>query len=100
MSVYEILRSPSKRKYYDEVLVNGLPNWHSAVYYYRYVRKMGMLEVCIILFVILSVGQYLVNWASYLEKKYTIVSLKCVNYKYFSLYIDSGAKQKNQEEKS
>ncbi|CAG9766067.1 unnamed protein product [Ceutorhynchus assimilis] len=72
VSVYEILKSPSKRKYYDEVLVNGLPNWRSAVYYYRYVRKMGMTEVCIILFVFITVGQYLVNWAAYFEKKFTL----------------------------
>jgi DnaJ family protein C protein 1 len=72
VSVYEVLRSTAKRKYYDEVLVNGLPNWRSAVYYYRYVRKMGMVEVCIILFTIVTIGQYLVNWAAYLERKYTI----------------------------
>ncbi|RZC33788.1 dnaJ -like subfamily C member 1 [Asbolus verrucosus] len=72
VSVYEVLRSSTKRKYYDEVLVNGLPNWRSAVYYYRYVRKMGMVEVCIILFIFITIGQYLVNWASYLERKYTI----------------------------
>ncbi|XP_030760237.1 dnaJ homolog subfamily C member 1 [Sitophilus oryzae] len=72
VSVYEILKTPSKRKYYDEVLVNGLPNWRSAVYYYRYVRKMGLIEVCLILFVILTIGQYLVYWAAYLEKKFTI----------------------------
>ncbi|XP_060535363.1 dnaJ homolog subfamily C member 1 isoform X2 [Cylas formicarius] len=72
VSVYEVLRSVSKRKYYDEVLVNGLPNWRSAVYYYRYVRKMGITEACCILFIIVTIGQYLVNWAAYLERKYTI----------------------------
>ncbi|KAF7279057.1 hypothetical protein GWI33_007691 [Rhynchophorus ferrugineus] len=72
VSIYEVLKSPTKRKYYDEVLVNGLPNWRSAVYYYRYVRKMGMAETCVILFVIITIGQYLVNWAAYLDKKFTI----------------------------
>lgn len=74
VSVYEVLKSPSKRRYYDEVLVNGLPNWRSAVYYYRHVRRMGLAETCIILTVIISAGQYLVSWASYLEQKYTFVS--------------------------
>lgn len=68
-----MLKTPSKRKYYDEILKNGLPNWRSAVYYYRYVRKMGLVEVCLILFMIVTVGQYLVNWAAYLEKKYELV---------------------------
>lgn len=72
VSVYEVLKTPSKRKYYDDILKNGLPNWRNAVYYYRYVRKMGMTEVCIILFTIITIGQYLVNWAAYLEKKYEL----------------------------
>ncbi|KAJ8925694.1 hypothetical protein NQ315_009541 [Exocentrus adspersus] len=72
VSVYEVLRSPSKRKYYDDVLVNGLPNWRSGLFYYRYVRKMGMTEAVIILFIICTVGQYLVNWGAYFEKKFTI----------------------------
>lgn len=74
VSVYEVLRSPTKRKYYDEVLINGLPNWRSGLFYYRYVRKMGMTEVIIILFIIITIGQYLVNWGAYLEKKLALVS--------------------------
>ncbi|KAK9873592.1 hypothetical protein WA026_023149 [Henosepilachna vigintioctopunctata] len=31
---------------------------------------MGMIEVCIILFTIITIGQYLVNWAAYFEKKF------------------------------
>lgn len=72
VSVYEVLKSPTKRKYYNEVLDNGLPNWKSAMYYYRYVRKMGMVEVCVILFIIITIGQHLINWAAYFEKKFTI----------------------------
>lgn len=82
MSVYDILKNPTKRKHYDEVLVNGLPNWRSAVYYYRYVRKMGMAEACIILFIIITIGQYIVNWAAYFEKKFTIVSTFTFYYEY------------------
>ncbi|KAJ8980667.1 hypothetical protein NQ317_013279 [Molorchus minor] len=72
VSVYEILRSPTKRKHYDEVLINGLPNWRSGLFYYRYVRKMGLAEVVLILFVIITIGQYLVNWGAYFERKFTL----------------------------
>ncbi|KAG5882739.1 hypothetical protein JTB14_004035 [Gonioctena quinquepunctata] len=76
VSVYEVLRSTTKRKYYDEVLIKGLPNWRSGLFYYRFVRKMGMTEVIVILFVIISIGQYLVNWGGYLEKYLTIQDRK------------------------
>lgn len=74
VSVYEVLRSSTKRKYYDEVLINGMPNWRSGLFYYRYVRKMGMTEAVLILFIICTVGQYLVKWGAYFERKFTIVS--------------------------
>lgn len=60
---------------YDKVLKDGLPDWRSALYYYRHYRKMGLTEMSILLFVILTVGQYIVSWAVYAEKKYTAVSL-------------------------
>ncbi|XP_012530456.2 dnaJ homolog subfamily C member 1 [Monomorium pharaonis] len=71
VAVYDILKDPGKRQKYDNVLVNGLPNWRSAVYYYRHVRKMGLLELGIILFIIVSIAQYIVSWAVYFEKRYT-----------------------------
>ncbi|XP_076236037.1 dnaJ homolog subfamily C member 1 isoform X2 [Calliopsis andreniformis] len=71
VAVYDILKDPGKRQKYDNVLVNGLPNWRSAIYYYRHVRKMGLLELSIILFLVITVGQYLVAWAAYFEKRYT-----------------------------
>ncbi|XP_011305056.1 dnaJ homolog subfamily C member 1 [Fopius arisanus] len=71
VSVYEVLKDPNRRKHYDNVLINGLPNWRSAVYYYRHVRKMGLLEMSVILFSIITIGQYLVAWAAYFEKRYT-----------------------------
>ncbi|KYM95935.1 DnaJ like protein subfamily C member 1 [Cyphomyrmex costatus] len=71
VAVYDILKDPGKRQKYDNVLVNGLPNWRSAVYYYRRVRKMGLLEMSLILFTVITIGQYLVAWASYFEKRYT-----------------------------
>lgn len=74
VSIYEVLKDNNKRKHYDDVLANGLPNWRSAVYYYRHVRHMGLFETTIILFVVITVGQYIVSWASYWEQKYTLVS--------------------------
>lgn len=71
VAVYDVLKDPGKRQKYDNVLVNGLPNWRSAIYYYRHVRKMGLLELSIILFLVITVGQYLVAWAAYFEKRYT-----------------------------
>lgn len=71
VSVYETLRDPTKREKYDKVLKEGMPNWKSAIYYYRHVRKMGMVESATILFVVITVMQYFVAWAAYVEKKYT-----------------------------
>lgn len=71
VAVYDILKDPAKRQRYDNVLVNGLPNWRSAVYYYRHVRKMGLVELGIILFLLITIGQYVVAWAAYFEKRYT-----------------------------
>ncbi|XP_060829466.1 dnaJ homolog subfamily C member 1-like [Bombus pascuorum] len=75
VAVYDILKDPAKRQRYDNVLVNGLPNWRSAVYYYRHVRKMGLVELGIILFCLITVGQYVVAWAAYFEKRYTYVQV-------------------------
>lgn len=59
---------------YDEVLREGLPDWKQAVYYYRRVRKMGLAEILLLLFVMVSVGHYLFGWAVYLEKLLVLVS--------------------------
>lgn len=73
VSVYEVLKDPVKREKYDSVLKNGMPNWRSAVYYYRKARKVGLAEGAILVFVITTVCQYIVSWGVYLEKKYTMV---------------------------
>jgi len=39
---------------------------------------MGLAEMSVILFVLVTVGQYIVSWAAYFEKKYTAVSLVTV----------------------
>lgn len=74
VSIYEVLKEASKREKYNKVLREGLPNWKSALYYYRRMRKIGLYEGAAILFVIITIGQYLFAWAAYLEKKYTAVS--------------------------
>ncbi|TDG43635.1 hypothetical protein AWZ03_009935 [Drosophila navojoa] len=71
VSIYEVLKDPSKREKYDKVLRDGMPNWKSALYYYRRMRKIGLYEGAFIIFLIITVGQYLFAWASYLETKYT-----------------------------
>uniref|UniRef100_A0A1B0AFH8 DnaJ homolog subfamily C member 1 n=1 Tax=Glossina pallidipes TaxID=7398 RepID=A0A1B0AFH8_GLOPL len=71
VSIYEVLKDPGKRGKYDKVLRDGLPNWKSALYYYRRMRKIGLYEAAGILFVFLTVGQYLFAWAAYVEKRYT-----------------------------
>uniref|UniRef100_A0A224XBK2 Putative chaperone protein dnaj n=1 Tax=Panstrongylus lignarius TaxID=156445 RepID=A0A224XBK2_9HEMI len=71
-TVYDILKNPKKRAKYNDVLEHGLPDWKQVVYYYRRVRKMGVAEMLSILFIIITIGQYLVAWAAYFERKYTI----------------------------
>lgn len=71
VSVYDILKDTEKRAKYDLVLVNGLPSWKSGIWYYRKIRRMGLWESSFILFSIITVGQYLIAWAAYAEKKHT-----------------------------
>ena len=59
---------------YDLILVEGLPDWKQPIYYYRRVRKMGLLELSVLLLVIGSVAQYLFGVAVYIEKKLVMVS--------------------------
>ena len=74
VSIYEILREEGKRARYDRVLVEGLPDWRSPLYYYRRARKMSLLEISVILTVVISITQYLMAWGSYIDKKHTMVS--------------------------
>jgi len=72
VAVYEVLKSSGKREQYDAILREGLPDWRQPVYYYRKARKLGLLEMFVILFVISTIGHYLVIWAMYLEKKFEL----------------------------
>lgn len=55
-----------------------MPDWKSALYYYRRYRKMGLAEMVGLVFVIFTIGQYIVSWAVYAEKKFTAVSMICL----------------------
>ncbi|KAK2822941.1 hypothetical protein Q5P01_023006 [Channa striata] len=69
VAIYEVLKDEERRRKYDDILVNGLPDWRQPVFYYRRVRKMSNLELGFLLFLILTVGHYAVIWSIYLEKQ-------------------------------
>lgn len=72
VSVVEILKDEEKRKKYDLILENGLPDWRQPVYYYRRVRKMGMTELLLFLVILITLGQHVVAWAAYWERKFEL----------------------------
>ncbi|XP_013090236.2 dnaJ homolog subfamily C member 1-like [Biomphalaria glabrata] len=69
VAIYEVLKDDNKRAKYNQVLVEGLPDWRQPVYYYRRARKMGIYELAILMFIIFTLGQYFVAWAIYIEKR-------------------------------
>lgn len=70
VSVYEVLKDDSKRAKYNEILENGLPDWRQPVYYYRRVRKLGLLEMTFLLSIILTIGHFLIVWSVYFERRF------------------------------
>lgn len=60
---------------YDIILRDGLPDWRQPVFYYRRVRKMGILEFLVFIFVIFTVGHFIIAWSIYLERKFELVSV-------------------------
>ncbi|XP_040290366.1 dnaJ homolog subfamily C member 1 [Bufo bufo] len=69
VTIYEVLKDEERRARYDDILVNGLPDWRQPVFYYRRVRKMSNAELALLLFIIFTVGHYAVVWSIYLEKQ-------------------------------
>ncbi|XP_077159303.1 dnaJ homolog subfamily C member 1 isoform X2 [Paroedura picta] len=69
VAIYEVLKDEERRHRYDDILINGLPDWRQPVFYYRRVRKMSNAELALLLFIILTVGHYGVVWSIYLEKQ-------------------------------
>ncbi|KFQ39010.1 DnaJ subfamily C member 1, partial [Mesitornis unicolor] len=76
VAIYEILKDEERRQRYDDILINGLPDWRQPVFYYRRVRKMSNAELALLLFIILTVGHYAVVWSIYLEKQLSSFSIK------------------------
>ncbi|VDP36732.1 unnamed protein product [Echinostoma caproni] len=68
VGVYEILKDPETRQRYDDVLVNGLPDWKTTVYYYRKLRRMSNLELFVLFSVLCTVVHYAVLWGVRFEK--------------------------------
>ncbi|CAL8347768.1 unnamed protein product [Merluccius merluccius] len=69
VGIYEVLKDEERRKTYDDILVNGLPDWKHPFTLYRRVRKMSNAELGFLLFLILTVGHYAIIWSVYLEKQ-------------------------------
>ncbi|KAM8803849.1 dnaJ homolog subfamily C member 1 [Rhynchonycteris naso] len=69
VAIYEVLKDDERRQRYNDILINGLPDWRQPVFYYRRVRKMSNAELAFLLFIILTVGHYAVVWSIYLEKQ-------------------------------
>ena len=70
--IYEVLKDSDKRAIYDRVLVEGLPDWRSPAFYFRRMRKIGLAEALVYIFVIFTVFQYFINKAHYWEKTFTL----------------------------
>ncbi len=69
-AIYDVLKDADKRKIYDRVLVEGLPDWRSPVFYYRRMRKIGLAEGLAYVLVIATVFQYFMAWAAYWERSF------------------------------
>ncbi len=65
---------PTHTHRYDRVLVEGLPDWKQPLFYYRRVRKMGLLEMSALVLLFATVGHYVWGWAVYVEKQLVLVS--------------------------
>jgi len=70
VAVNDVLKDKEKRARYDDVLANGLPDWRQPIYYYRKYRKMGTLEMSLIVSVIATIGHFLTWIVAYYEKKF------------------------------
>jgi len=64
---------------YNDVLVNGLPDWRQPIYYYRKVRKFGIAESSLVLLIIVTLIHYAVIWAAYWERRFVIVSVEVLS---------------------
>lgn len=84
--IVEVLKNSELRERYDRVLVEGLPNWRSAAYYMRKMRKMSSTEIIILLTITATTIHYCTMWGSYWEKKMILAD-----------QIDAVSKRKKQQ---
>ena len=72
VSISDVLKDDVRRAKYDNILVNGLPDWKTGAYYVRRVRKLGLLELSILVSLLVTLGHYLCILAAYHEKVFTL----------------------------
>ncbi|CAG0912413.1 unnamed protein product [Notodromas monacha] len=72
VAVHDVLKDAEKRKRYDQVLREGLPDWKQPVFYFRRMRKMGFGELFVLLGTLMTVGHYLMSWGAYWENVWTL----------------------------
>ena len=65
-----------------------IPDWRSPVFYFRKMRKIGLMESLAYLFVIVTVFQYFINKAHYWEKNFTFSENVKTNKKFRNVDID------------
>lgn len=58
---------------YDQILIEGLPDWKQPLFYYRRMRKMGLGELSLLLLSMASVAHYVYGWAVFAEKQLVLV---------------------------
>jgi len=69
VAIYEVLKDGAKREKYNQVLVEGLPDWRQPVFYYRRAIKMGLYETVGLVILIITIGQYFCAWGVYVERR-------------------------------
>lgn len=75
VAISDVLKDDEKRAKYDHVLIHGMPDWRSGIYYLRKARKLGLVEMTVIVSLILTVGHYLCQMASYYEQCWTYMEV-------------------------
>eukprot|EP00038_Savillea_parva_P016890 m.18502 g.18502 ORF g.18502 m.18502 type:complete len:487 (-) comp3599_c0_seq1:176-1636(-) len=69
-AIADVLKSSESRAMYDDVLVNGLPNWKQPMYYFRATAKLSLQGLVILLLGVSTVMHYAALWARYLERRW------------------------------
>ncbi|VDK54694.1 unnamed protein product [Anisakis simplex] len=73
-AIYDVLKSPSLRQAYDNILEFGLPDWRQPIYYLRRARKLSWIETTVVLLLISTITHYLMMWGAYIDKCWILES--------------------------